>query len=186
MIVKRSVNGSDVRYVEKLASKPEELHLDCAVIAHDGEPTTNISGLEYLEGEDVIVIADGVPVFGNTVSSGSITLAKPARYVIVGLGFTGRIQTLPMLYETRDGMSTGARRRAVEIILQVSESQRGHIGTADDDMYPINYPDAGKYTGIVNELLSSEYDYSAQVTIEQRYPLPFTIMTWTVKVAHGD
>jgi hypothetical protein len=186
MLVKRNINGTDRRFVEKLSIKSEQLHLDSAVVAHDGAPVTTVSGLDHLEGEHVVIVADGVPVYGHIVSEGSVTLDKAASYIVVGLGYTGTIQTLPMLYETKDGMSTGSRRRATEIILQLFESRRGFVGTSEDDMYPIHYEQNEAYTGIVNELLSSEYDYAAQVTIEQRDPLPFTILTWTVKIAHGD
>ena len=187
IIVSRTVGGIERRYVEKLSAKAEELHLDCAVIAYNGEePTTSVTDLGHLEGKDVVVLADGVPIFGHKVSSGAITLVKPAYFVAVGLGYTGEIQTLPMMYDTQEGISTGSRNRAVEIILQLSNSQKGYVGTDDDDMYPIHYADNGPFTGTVNELLSSEYGYSSQVAIQQREPLPFTIMTWTVRVAHGD
>jgi hypothetical protein len=187
IVVKRSVNGVEKRYIEKISMKQEHLHLDSAVVAHDGSPATYISGLDHLEGKHVVVVADGHPIFNHIVSNGSITLQSPASFVVVGLGYTGTIQTLPMIYEAREGLSTGARRRAVEIILQLSESQKGFVGTDDENMYPINYPkDFVNYSGVVNEILSSEYDYAGQVTIEHRHPLPFTILTWTVKVAHGD
>jgi len=188
MVVKRNVSGNDVRYVEKLSSRPEEMHLDCAVVAHDGDPTTTISGLNHLEGKQVVVLADGVPIFGHTVSNGAITLKNSASYVVVGLQYIGTIQSLPLIYEVREGISTGSRRRATSVILQVLDSRFGYIGTKDDDMYPIYYPNENLelYSGVLTEDLSSEYDYYGQVTIEQRHPYPFNILNWTVRVAHGD
>jgi hypothetical protein len=72
--------------------------------------------------------------------------------------------------------------------LQVLDSRFGYIGTKEDDMYPIYYPneDLELYSGTLIEDLSSEYDYYGQVTIEQRHPYPFNILNWTVRVAHGD
>jgi hypothetical protein len=188
MIVKRNINGSDVRYVEKLSSKPETMHLDCAVVAHDGDPTTIISGLNHLNGKQVVVLADGVPIFGHTVQNGTITLKNTASYVVVGLQYIGTIQSLPLIYEAREGISTGSRRRATNVILQVLDSRFGYIGTREDDMYPIYYPNENLelYSGVLTEDLSSEYDYYGQVTIEQRHPYPFNILNWTVRVAHGD
>lgn len=188
MIVRRNINGNDVRYIEKLSSKPETMHLDCAVVAHNGDPTTMISGLNHLNGKQVVALADGVPIFGHTVSNGAITLKNPASYVVVGLQYIGTIQSLPLIYEVREGISTGSRRRAASVILQVLDSRFGYIGTKDDDMYPIYYPNENLelYSGVLTEDLSSEYDYYGQVTIEQRHPYPFNILNWTVRVAHGD
>ena len=188
MIVRRNINGSNVRYVEKLSAKPEAMHLDCAIVAHDGDPTTTISGLNHLNGRQVVVLADGVPIFGHTVQSGVITLKNPASYVVVGLQYIGTIQSLPLIYETREGISTGSRRRATNVILQVLDSRFGYIGTREDDMYPIYYPNENLelYSGVLTEDLSSEYDYYGQVTIEQRHPYPLNILNWTVRVAHGD
>ncbi len=188
MIVRREINGTPVRYVEKLSTKPEQLYLDCAVIAHDGDPTTSIHGLSHLEGKNVVALADGVPIFGNIVQNGSITLKKPASFVVVGLQYIGTIQSLPLIYETREGISTGSRRRPANVILQVLDSRFGYIGTKEDDMYPIYYPtqELELYSGVLTEDLSSEYDYYGQVTIEQRHPYPLNILNWTVRVAHGD
>jgi len=188
MIIRREINGSDVRYIEKLSTRPEELHMDSAVVAHDGEPTTSISGLSHLEGKEVVVLADGIPVFGHTVQNGTIVLRNPASYVVVGLQYIGTMQTLPMVYETREGISTGSRRRAASMTLQVLQSRFGYVGTGDDDMYPIYYPteDLELYSGVLVEDLSSEYDYYGQVTLEQRHPYPFTVLNWTVRIAHGD
>jgi hypothetical protein len=188
MIVRRNINGNDVRYIEKLSAKPETMHLDCAVVAHDGDPTTTIGGLGHLEGKQVVVLADGVPIFGHTVQNGTVILRNPASYVVVGLQYIGTIQSLPLIYEAREGISTGSRRRATNVILQVLDSRFGYIGTREDDMYPIYYPNENLelYSGVLTEDLSSEYDYYGQVTIEQRHPYPFNILNWTVRVAHGD
>jgi len=188
MIVRREINGIHVRYVEKLSTKPEQLYLDCAIIAHDGDPTAYIGGLSHLEGKNVVVLADGVPMFGNVVQNGTIQLKNPASFVVVGLQYIGTIQSLPLIYETREGISTGSRRRPANVILQVLDSRFGYIGTKEDDMYPIYYPtqELELYSGVLTEDLSSEYDYYGQVTIEQRHPYPFNILNWTVRVAHGD
>lgn len=188
IVVKRIINGSAVRYVERFSAKSDMLHMDCSVVAHDGVATSSITGLDYLEGQTVVVIADDLQVFGKVVTGGTITLDTPAEWVVVGLGYTGEIQTLPMVYEANDGVSTGSRRRSSEIILQVLDSRHGYVGTNDDSMYPIHYPEdeSGLYSGVLIETLESSYDYYGQVTIKQNYPLPLKILNWTVRVLHGD
>lgn len=107
-VVKRSINGSDVRYLEKWAQE-----IDCrggavslladSHVTYTGSATTDITGLSHLEGESVVVWANGQDVGTNdsastwtqtyTVSSGAITLAEPATNVTVGLPYTAEFKS---------------------------------------------------------------------------------------------
>lgn len=104
-VVKRTINGSTVRYLEKWAKETEcrgstfNKQADAFSI-YSGSATTAITGLSHLEGQNVVVWADGVDVGTNesttpwtqtyTVSGGQITLATAASNVVVGLGYTGQ------------------------------------------------------------------------------------------------
>lgn len=101
-VVKRTINGSDVRYLEKWAKETEcrggtlNKQADSFKI-YSGASTTTITGLSHLEGENVCVWADGADVGTTssrtqtyTVSSGQITLATAATNVVVGLPYTGQ------------------------------------------------------------------------------------------------
>ena len=57
---------------------------------------TTVSGLTWLQGMTVNILADGAPVPAQVVSvGGSITLPYPATKVIVGLPIIAQVQTLP-------------------------------------------------------------------------------------------
>lgn len=99
--VKRTINGSEVRFLEKWAFESEcqgdlpLCKLADAFITYDGAAATVISA-PHLAGEDVVVWADGVDVGTDanrdqlyTVSGGgTITLAAAAEHVVVGLPYS--------------------------------------------------------------------------------------------------
>jgi hypothetical protein len=107
-VVRRTINGSTVRYLEKWAQETEcrggsLSRLADSHITYTGSATTVISGLTHLEGEEVVVWAAGVDV-GTvdssatwtqtyTVSSGQIVLATAATNVCVGLGYTATFKS---------------------------------------------------------------------------------------------
>lgn len=85
---------------------------------------TTISGLSHLEGETVQVKGDGATQPDATVSSGSITLARSAYEVTVGMPYTTTIATLNKSYEQNEGEMQGQRVRWVRPILRVYKSTR--------------------------------------------------------------
>lgn len=105
-VVKRTINGSTVRYLEKWAKETEcrgstlcKL-ADSFVTFTNSTATTLITGLSHLEGESVVVWADGADVGTDdssttwtqryTVSGGQITLSSAATTGVVGLGYTAQ------------------------------------------------------------------------------------------------
>lgn len=76
--VKRTINGSTVRYHEKWAQESEcqggTLNKQAdSFITYTGSSTTSISGLSHLEGESVVVWAGGETIGSYTVTDGQIT-----------------------------------------------------------------------------------------------------------------
>lgn len=55
---------------------------------------SEISGLEHLEGENVVALVDGGVVENLTVEDGAISLTNQASYVIVGLSYLGIYQSM--------------------------------------------------------------------------------------------
>jgi len=107
-VVRRTINGSTVRYLEKWAKETEcrgdSLNRQAdSFIVYSGTATTTITGLSHLEGEEVVVWADGADVGTDdsattwtqtyTVSGGQITLTTAASNVVVGLGYTGQFKS---------------------------------------------------------------------------------------------
>jgi hypothetical protein len=131
--VKRTINGSTVRYVERWAQE-----IDCrggainkeadSCVTYTGAVTTTITGLDHLEGEEVVVWANGFDVGTDddgsliyTVASGQITLASAATNVVIGLPYTARFQS--------------AKRGVGEDKL-FSHKKAGHLGLLLADFHP--------------------------------------------------
>jgi hypothetical protein len=107
--VRRTINGNTVRYQERWAEESEceggllNKQADSFVV-YDSTATTTITGLGHLEGEEVIVWADGKDVGTKTVASGSITLSTAASKVVVGLHYRGRFKSVKLAFlPTKNG-----------------------------------------------------------------------------------
>lgn len=73
-LTRRFVDGADRYYIEHLTDRRDQMFLDCA-LSYEGDATTEISGLEHLEGRtDVAVWVDGQTYFDQTVSGGTLQL----------------------------------------------------------------------------------------------------------------
>lgn len=73
----------------------DSLYLDSALNGETMMPTATWSGLNYLEGEAVSVLADGKVESDKIVTDGSITTTSAAQSLQVGLPFTHIIEPLP-------------------------------------------------------------------------------------------
>lgn len=96
-IVRRTVNGSTVRHVEKLAAEAWENMEDVwrlrGAVVYSGSATTAITGLSHLEGRTVYSWTDGYQQGPYTVASGAITLDYAASYAITGLLYEGKYKS---------------------------------------------------------------------------------------------
>lgn len=106
-VVKRSINGGTVRYLEKWAQEIDCRggNLNCIADSyiHVQSSAKTISGLGHLEGEEVVVWADGFDIGTNDssatwtqsfkVSGGLVTLPASYTNVVVGLGYTAKFKS---------------------------------------------------------------------------------------------
>jgi hypothetical protein len=118
LVVRRYINGVAARSVEYLTKAWDEedaiedsVYLDCAK-TYDGAPTTTITGLTYLIGETVSVLADGAEHPDVVVNgSGEITLNRSASVVQVGYRYNSDGQTLRQEAGAADGTAQGKTNR---------------------------------------------------------------------------
>lgn len=116
-VVKRTVNGSTVRYIESL--HPENiLFVDCAMYLEDATAKTTWSGLDHLEGLEVGVLADGVVHPSLTVTNGTIELQYLANNVVVGLEYTTKVELLNPEFGDAANTSQGRQMSINKVILR--------------------------------------------------------------------
>jgi hypothetical protein len=127
--IKRTIDGSTVRYLEKWAREDETrggtLNKQAdSFKTYTGAATTSITGLSHLEGESVVVWADGADVGTDsdyaqtyTVSSGAITLAEEASNVVVGLPYTAQWKSSRLPDMPGGGKSLATIKRITDLTL---------------------------------------------------------------------
>lgn len=196
VVVKRNINGSDVRYVERMASRlftdAEDAFFVDAGATYSGSPATTISGLSHLEGETVSILADGAVHPRRTVSGGQITLDQAASVVHIGLPITADLQTLPLAAGIDNAMGQGRFKNVNKAWLRVYRSSGIFVGPDSDNLTEAKQRTAELY-GSPPELKSEEIPVmltpswadSGQVFIRQVDPLPLTIVSLTLEVALG-
>jgi hypothetical protein len=73
--------------------------LDCGATYTSGSPVSTLSGLTWLEGQTVSILADGAVRPQQVVTGGAITLDDPASKIQVGLPIEADLETLPLAFE---------------------------------------------------------------------------------------
>lgn len=146
-VVRRSINGSTVRYVEQWALESEAsngtLNKICdASATYIGPATSTIVGLEHLEGKQVVVWANGNAVYDQdnmpTVTGGSISLPSAMTNITVGLPYTARFKSVKLAYAAQVGTALLQEKRVVSLgfILADAHIKALRYGPTFDKMDP--------------------------------------------------
>lgn len=153
---------------------------------------TTLSGLSHLEGAEVVAAANGYAEEGLIVSGGSVTLNAPASRVHIGLPFTCQMITLPVSTygsnDTLDKRTMNISRLSVE----VERTMGMWTGPTPDLMREAKFGLPAKYgqplpmvTEDINVTLKGDWNKKKQAVIEQRSPLPLTILAVAPDVSVG-
>lgn len=188
VIVKRTVNGVEKRYIERYVEAMVAVH--SGVIIDNVSETTAVSGLAHLEAEVVEVVGDETYLGEYTVSAGAITLRSAAKHIEVGLPplTRGKIKTL-----------------SPELIDQSGSSQGNHLGLGRVsvlllDSYGLNingeYRDGRQMDGVLLNnpvpkltgylvLAETGWELSQPIEIEAATPLPIHILATSIEFTVG-
>lgn len=192
LIVKRTVDGSTVRYIEYFAEpfyldEPKTaVCVDSAVI-YDGTAVTTVTGLDHLEGETVSILADGVTLPEQAVVGGAVTLQKAAEYVVVGLPYEGIVETLDFdAPNDFSGTSMGQIRRITDAAVRLFETGLISVRRADepDSKYTLLEPRQAAtlmdtapplFSGIYRLSFVPNYALSSRLRFKIQGPTPGTL-----------
>lgn len=204
LVMRRTINGEERRYIEVL-ERP--FHYENDVVMVDGRPTgtdgffvdcgltysdapaTIISGLDHLEGQAVIALADGSMVDDLTVSGGSITLPYAASIVHIGLAYESDLRTHRFTGPGQDGFLFGRRVNQTAVYVDLLSTGALQVGAFGDEnwtpeTFEVN-PHAGDaFTGNPVELITGVYRCdiegswgagNGQIVLKTSAPLPCII-----------
>jgi len=197
VVVKRTINSTEVRYVERMASRQfanqeDAFFVDCGA-TYDGAPADVISGLDYLEGKTVSILADGAVHPQRTVILGSITLDNEASKVHIGLPIVADVKTLPAVIGLQDGSYGQGRFKNVnKVWLRVFRSSGIFVGPDFDKLTEAKQRTTEVYgsppalkSEEIQVMVTPSWDDSGQVAVRQSDPLPLTIVSMTTEMAIG-
>lgn len=198
--VKRTINGTDVRYIERLekflpdtAVVSAAFYVDCG-LSYAGAPATVISGLDHLENEQVTILADGAVHPTRIVSGGSITLNGAYASVVVGLGYVGKLRTMRIEAGSSEGTAQGKIKRVGTVVVRLNRSMGGKVGPTFSDLQEIQYRtpviamDAPPplFTGDKTLTWTSGFDTDGYVCVQQGQPTPFDVVALYPQVNTSD
>jgi hypothetical protein len=152
----------------------------------------SISGLSWLEGKTVNILADGAVHPQRVVSSGRVVLDQASSKVQVGLPITADLQTLPLAMQIDGSFGQGRYKNVNKAWLRVYRSSGIFVGPNPSSLVEAKQRTTEPY-GSPPELKSEEIPImltptwadNGQVYIRQSDPLPLTIVSLTLEVALG-
>jgi hypothetical protein len=197
VIVRRTINGSTKRYVERLHAREfttlaDAFFVDCG-LTYQGAAATTISGLSHLEGKTVSILADGAVMPPAVVTSGQVTLQEAASTVHVGLPIEADLQTLPIVLERLEAFGQGRPKNINSVFLRLYRSSGIKAGPDEDHLReykqrrsePYNSPPDLIESDEIEIKVDNAWQHNGQILVRQSDPLPITVVSITLDAAIG-
>lgn len=164
-IVKRTIGGADVYYTEKWALESEcrgaAVNKLADSFVYAAASSSSITGLDHLEGEEVVAWCGGLDLGTFTVSGGSITL--PASYTdrCAGLTYQARFKSTKLGFSMGNRSALTLRKRIdrLGLIMVDTHPQGLEYGPSFDRLDPL--PQMDRYAEVDQTAVWDEYDSEA-------------------------
>lgn len=166
-VVKRTIGGTDYRYLEKWAFESEARGAAINKIAdsfvYAAAASNVITGLDHLEGESVVAWGGGLDLGTFTVASGSITLHATTTYTsrCAGLSYEARFKSTKLAYsmQGRSGLTLKKRVDRIGLVLVDTHPQGLEYGPSFTKLDPL--PERDRYADVDLDAVIDEYDSEA-------------------------
>ncbi len=179
--VQRTINSATVYHVEAIDNT---YYTDASKQVTQSSSVT-VTGLAHLNGQSCRVRADASVMDNATPSGGSITLARAATNIEVGLNFDIEIKTMPSNVTLDSGPISVKKRRISRVSAQLHESSGIKVNGKALPMRGLGANVLGQapvvFTGIKSIPILG-YSKTAQITVTQTDPLPLTLLGLTLEV----
>ena len=220
-VVNRTIDGSTVRYIEKMARTDQCNGMPEARIAdshymYSGALTTTITGLDHLEGEEVIVwgwntttpftvtLPDGSTQevgkdFGTfTVASGEISgLSDQVTDACVGLSYDAEFKSAKLAYAAAGGTALTKKKKidALGLVMadpHMSGIQYGQSFDVMDDLPLVEQGDETDTAAIWEEFdapmmaVPGEWDTDARLCLKSQAPKPCTVLACAIAIQTNE
>jgi hypothetical protein len=200
--VKRTINGSDVRYLERWALESEgrggvSNKLSDSFIYESGVSKSVIDGLEHLEGEEVVLWGNSKDLGSYTVSGGEITPSETVTSYCVGLPYEAVFKSAKLAYAAGMGTALGQTKKLVQMGVVARDLHMSGItyGPSESEQYDL--PKVNAFDAVDENHVYSEYDAGTAVfgghwdtdsrlVIKAASPKPATILAAIIGVQTND
>lgn len=194
LTVRRTINGVDHRYVERVANRSftnlkDAFFVDCG-LSYNGAPQTTFHGLDHLEGKTVAILADGGVCDTRVVTEGAVTIGIAASTVHIGLPYTAQMETLDLASAQQEIKDKTKISPHISIICdQTSGLKAGpdmdHLIELKQRQFEPYGAAPGMLSGTVNMRIQNTWNKPGRITIAQNQPLPMTILAVIPEVTIG-
>lgn len=220
MVIERTINNKTKRYIERLSrfftddiDAQDATFLD-SYLTYSGGAVSTISGIDHLENKQVKVYTNGnvgsISTYTNdgedpeleedtplqVVRASRITITDPTTTTKahVGLSYTCKLKTMPIVQESQGGTSQGALIRIFKALVRFHRSALARVGQQQDNVNIIeNFADRyimGGELPLVSTVKEVYLEGGAELEtatyIEQDAPAPMIILAVTTKVFTDD
>ncbi len=196
LTVKRIINEQTVRFIEQMVPRnfgsttdpTNAFFVDAGIIDTSGDET--ITGLDHLEGEEVLVFVDGAVQSAKTVNaSGEITLDETGDRAVVGLSSEYRVSPMRPDIVTQGGTTHGSIQIVPEIVLSLFASGGVEYGDGTNQQ-PIDFRTDEDYdsppnlfTGDTDALpFDGGFTKDVNIVISGSGPLPCTVRAIILRI----
>ena len=200
--VRRTINGSTVRYREKWAYESNaeggtSNKIADSFVYETGVSLGQITGLGHLEGESVVLWGNGKYLGSYTVSSGSITPSETVTSYCVGLPYSWKWKSVKLAYGAQMGTSLLQSKHVNQlgIIARNIHPDGFQYGPDFDTLYSLpRYEDGSQ---VDTNTVTSDYDEptfpfggtwdtDSRVCMQGSAPYPCTLLALVIGIETTD
>lgn len=198
-IVRRTVNGATVRYIERLDHQFEPLHpsvttdgpvygctVDCGVVVDNASGTATFS-VPHLEGREVEIVADGSKLQRRTVGvGGALTIERTSKRTLIGLPFTTRVTLLNPEVTTQTGSAQGQPSRTGQMVMRFLDTIGATVQNSEGNSQPTPFRRFGvdvldnapvPFTGLLRVSLLGWERGESEISVIQPDPYPLHLLS---------
>lgn len=215
LIVKRTINGVDKYFLERLHTRLAEqesladaFYLDCAVmqeVAESSDPDYTMEGLGHLEGEHVDVLNNGLFEKNLQVTNSQVVLQhSKSNKIVAGLPYTSVLATMPMETDIQSGTTVGKTRAFGDAMVHVRRTIGGSYAATKEDegvgeidldsvkFYDLPFlPDTWDepyklFSGNIQVTIPSGQDRNTAIILKQDKPFPFRLLAISAEIIFGE
>jgi len=159
---------------------------DVATIYNNPSSAT-LTGLDYLEGRSVSVVADGVPLANKTVLLGSINIGSTGHTrVVVGLDYTATLAPMYLDIETRSGTSMASKKDAQSATIRFKDTYQAKVGqtktTTDAVKFNPDITATNLYSEDATVWMDNGSEFLKLIYVINDTPTPCTVLAMVVNV----